>query len=146
MTPTRPASLPTFLGGQPQPKYRLLQQPQGSPAPKPSPAPVAAKPERSAAELGKAVLTVASSSLGVAGVAYPPAIPIAGITGAVQVLDNQLGNPVATVVGTTIQVVGQVGEWTIDGVGMAVKGIGDGVNALGKGVGDLFDGIFGKKK
>jgi hypothetical protein len=141
MSPPLPRPLPRFLGGKPQPQYRLLQQQPAQPAPAP-----AQKPQRRAAELGKAVLGVASTGLGVASVAFPPALPIAGITGAVQVIDNQLGNPVAFAVGTAIQAVGVAGEFAVDGVVAVANGIGDGVNAIGKGVGDLFDGIFGKKK
>lgn len=100
----------------------------------PTPAPEApAKPRNKSTELGKTVLGVATTGLGVAGVAFPPAVGIAGITGAVQIVDNQIGNPIATAVGTSIQAVGYVGGLVVDGVEGAVKGIGN-----------MVEGLFGK--
>ena len=105
-----------------------------------------AKPAKKNAQLGNAVLGVATTGLGVAGVAFPPALPIAGITGVVTAIDSQIGSPIATAVGATINGVGDAGKWVVDGVGDLVDGIGDGINSVGKGIGDLFDGIFGRKK
>lgn len=166
MLPAPNAALPRFLGGTPKPQYRLLQHsarppaiPQ-VPAPQPpnlrpvlngdgqvvayvvaptsQPAP-APKPQGKSAQIGNAVLGVATTGLGVAGMAFPPALPIAGITGVVQAIDSQIGSPIATVVGATVQGVGEVGGLVVKGVEGAITGIGDGIDAVGKFFGGLFD-------